>query len=71
MKPDKKLLNGKDPTNKQYRNWKAPVSKMYPKYASINLSLLGVPLTYSSKKRDKTENTETAIVSASKQPFKT
>lgn len=71
MKPDKKLLNGKVPTIKQYRNWKAPVSNMYSKYASITLSLLGVPLMYSSQNREKTKNTEKAIASASEQPLKT
>lgn len=29
IKPDKKLLNGNVPTNKQYKNCRAPVSKMY------------------------------------------
>lgn len=71
MKPAKKLLNGKVPTNKQYRNWKAPVTTMYTKYASINLSLVDVRLAYSSTNRDKTENTETAMIFASKPPFNT
>lgn len=71
MKPDRKLLNGKVPTSKQYRNSKAPVSNTYSKYASITLSLFGVPVVYSLKNRHKTENTERAIVSVSKQLLKT
>lgn len=71
MKPAKKLLNGKVPTSKQYRNSKAPVINMYSKYASITLSLFGVVVAYSFTKREMIENTKIAIVSASKQPLKT
>lgn len=58
MKPDKKLLNGKVPTSRQYRNCSAPVSKMYSKYASTTFSLLGVVVVYSSRNREITDITE-------------
>ncbi len=64
MNPDKKLLKGKVPTSRQYRNWNTPVSKIYSRYASIVFSLFDVVLLYSSTKRDITENTELDMISA-------
>lgn len=64
MKPDKKLLKGKVPTSRQYKNWKTPVSKIYSRYASMTFSLVSVLLLYSSTKRDMTENTELDMMSA-------
>lgn len=58
MKPDRKLLNGKVPTRRQYRNCSAPVNKMYSKYASTTFSLLGVVVVYSSRNREITDMTE-------------
>lgn len=58
MKPDRKLLKGKVPTSRQYRNCSAPVSKIYSKYASTTFSLLGVVVVYSSRNREITDMTE-------------
>lgn len=62
MKPDRKLLKGKVPTSRQYRNCSAPVSKMYNKYASTTFSLLGVVVVYSSRNREITDMTEFDMV---------
>lgn len=62
MKPDRKLLKGKVPTSRQYRNCRAPVSKIYSKYASTTLSLLGVVVVYSSRNREITEMTELDMI---------
>lgn len=62
MNPDKKLLNGNVPTRRQYRNWNAPVSRMYSRYASTSFSLIGVVVVYSSRNRDITENTELDMI---------
>ncbi len=58
MNPDKKLLKGKVPTSRQYRNCSAPVSRMYSRYASTTFSLLGVVVVYSSRNREMTDMTE-------------
>lgn len=62
MNPDRKLLKGKVPTSRQYRNCRAPVSKIYSKYASTTLSLLGVVVVYSSRNREITEMTELDMI---------
>lgn len=62
MKPDRKLLNGKVPTSRQYRNCSAPVNRIYRRYASTTFSLLGVVVVYSSRNREITDMTELDMI---------